>query len=428
MSTPAPGSALDDSDIDGSGLDDFALARRATPLGALIAAEIADRGRITFERFMTIALYHPEHGYYSRADLAWGRAGDYETSPEVHPVFGYLWARQVVECWERLGAPAAFDLVEPGAGSGAFAAALLDWLRERAPRCYAAARPVLLDGHPRRLAEQRAPLEARGHSARFALLEDWLGEPEPTRGVVISNELFDAFPVRLVERRDGVLREWHVVLEGVAGGVAGAADHAAGQGGTALRLELAEASTPDLAEHFAHLGMGDAAPGEGSRAEVSLSAIATMRRIAARVARGYLLTIDYGYEAERLYASWRRMGTLMAFRDHSPQPDPLVLPGETDLTAHVDLTSLAAAAAAEGFEAAPTTSQTEALIALGIGEQLEAARAAATDDLAAFAAARRAAETLLEPAGLGRIRVLAQAKDAPLDGLCCLRPLGPPAS
>ena len=403
MSTPAPGSAL----------DDFALARRATPLGALIAAEIAGRGRITFERFMTLALYHPEYGYYSRRDLAWGRAGDYETSPEVHAIFGYLWARQVVECWERLGSPAAFDLVEPGAGSGAFAAALLDWLRARAPACYAALRPTLLDGHPRRLEEQRATLAARGHSARFALLEDWLGEPEPIAGVVISNELFDAFPVHLVERRDGVLCEWHVVAGARVGD------------GAALSLELAAASTPDLAAHFGRLGLGDAAPGEACRAEVSLAALAAMRRLAARVARGYVLTIDYGYEAERLYAPWRRMGTLMAYRGHSPQPDPLALPGATDLTAHVDLTSLAAAAAAEGFAAASTVSQAEALIALGIGEQLEAARAVVGDDLAGFAAARRAADTLLEPAGLGRIRVLAQAKGAPFEGLRCLRPLGP---
>jgi SAM-dependent MidA family methyltransferase len=391
VSTPAPGPAL----------DDFALARRATPLGALIAAEIAAHGRIAFERFMALALYHPEHGYYSRPGLAWGRNGDYETSPEVHPVFGYLWARQILECWERLGKPAAFDLVEPGAGSGAFAAAMLDWLRERAPECYAAARPALLDGHPRRLDEQRATLEARGHRAEFALLADWLAEPEPIEGIVISNELFDAFPVHLVERRGDELREWYVVA-----------------GADGLALELAAASTPALAAHFARLGVR---PGDECRAEVSLAAIEAMRGIAARLARGYLLTIDYGHEAARLYAPWRRMGTLMAFRDHSPQPDPLALPGETDLTAHVDLTSLAAAASSEGFEAAPSVSQAEALVALGIGEQLEGARDGAARDLSAYASARRAVDTLLDPTGLGRIRVLAQAKGADLEGLRCLQ-------
>ncbi|MGE0135990.1 MAG: hypothetical protein AB7T16_12770, partial [Dehalococcoidia bacterium] len=55
------------------------------------------------------------------------------------------------------------------------------------------------------------------------------------------------------------------------------------------------------------------------------------------------------------------------------------------------------------------------------GEALEGARARAAEDFGAFAAARRAAETLLDPAGLGRIPVQAMAADAPLAGLRCLR-------
>ena len=382
--------------------DDFALAQAATPLAPIIDAEIAAAGgRITFARFMALALGHPEHGYYARPGLAWGRDGDYETSPEVHPVFGYLWARQVAECWERLGSPAAFDLVEPGAGSGAFMASMLDWLRARAPECHAAARVTVLDGHPRRVEEQRAALAERGHDVCAALLADWLAEPDPVEGVVISNELFDAFPVHLVERRGDELREWHVVR---------------GDGG--LALELGELSTPDLAAYFARLGVE---PGEGCRAEVSLAAVDAMRALAARVGRGYIVTIDYGYEAERLYAPWRRMGTLMAFRDHSPQPDPLAHPGRTDLTAHVDLTSLTAAAAESGLTSAPPVSQTEALIALGIGAQLDAARTRAPSDLAAYATARAGSETLLDPAGLGRVRVVVMGKGVGVDGLMCLQ-------
>ena len=381
--------------------DDFALAQGSTPLAAVIGGEIAAAGRITFERFMELALGHPQHGYYARPGLAWGRDGDYETSPEVHPIFGYLWARQIAECWERLGSPVVFDLVEPGAGSGAFMASMLDWLRARAPGCHAAARVTVLDGHLRRVEEQRAALDARGHDVRAVLLADWLAEPDPIEGIVISNELFDAFPVHLVERRGDELREWYVAR--VDGG---------------LQLELGEASTPDLAAYFARLGIE---PGDGSRAEVSLAAADAMRALASRVGRGYILTIDYGYEAERLYASWRRMGTLMAFRDHSPQPDPLAQPGLTDLTAHVDLTSLAAAAAESGFASAPPVSQTEALIALGIGEQLDAARARGASDLAAYATARAASETLLDPAGLGRVRVVVMGRGVELAGLTCLR-------
>ena len=187
-----------------------------------------------------------------------------------------------------------------------------------------------------------------------------------------------------------------------------------------LAFVLDEPSTPALATYFDRLGLQ---PGDGSRAEVSLAAPEAMRALAARLGRGYLVTIDYGYPASELYAPWRRMGTLMAFRGHSPQPNPLARPGHTDLTAHVDLTSLATAA--EDCASAPLTTQAEALVALGLGEALEAARGRLTEDFAAFANARRAADTLVDPAGLGRIRVLAQAKGAPLEALRCLeRPLG----
>ena len=384
--------------------DDFALASRATPLARVIGNEIAAAdGRITFERFMALALGHPEHGYYSREQLAWGAQGDYETSPEVHSIFGYLWAQQIAECWQRLGKPNPFPVIEPGAGSGRFAVDVHTWLRERAPECAAAMRVVLLDGSPHRLAEQRRTLEAAGLTAEHELVADWLARDSVPAGVVISNEFFDALPVHLVERRDETLHEWYV----------------AAKSGGGLTLELGPASTPQLDRTFDALGLQ---PGEGSRAEVSLAAPEVMARLSSQLDRGYLLTIDYGKEATDLYASWRRMGTLMAFQNHSPQPDPLASPGLLDLTAHVDFTTLAAAA--DGYESAPTVSQAEALVALGVGDALDASRERASADVARFTTDRRAVETLTDIAGLGRIRVLAQAKDAPLDGLLCLRPLG----
>ncbi len=386
--------------------DDFALASRSTPLERVIRDEIAAAGgRITFERFMALALGHPEHGYYARADLRWGRDGDFETSPEVHPVFGYLWARQVLECWERLGHPAAFDLVEVGGGSGAFMASMLTWLRERAGECFAATRATVLDGHPRRVEEQRDALERVGLHAEHALFEEWLERGEPVRGVVISNELFDALPVHLVQNDGGRLEELYVGIreDGVLG------------------LESGPLSSSAIASHLDVLGLG---PGAGCTGEVCLAAPALMERIARRIERGYVLTIDYGYPATELYASWRRNGTLIAFRHHSPQPNLLDAAGLTDLTAHVDFTSLAFAGERAGLEVAPLTTQARALIALGLGEAVEAARAGMAEDFRAYAAARRAADTLIEPAGLGRIRVLAMARGARLEGLRCLEGAG----
>jgi SAM-dependent MidA family methyltransferase len=383
--------------------DEFALAEAEAPaLPVVLEAIEAGGGRIPFATFMALALGHPQHGYYSRRDLRWGRDGDYETSPEVHPIFGYLWARQVLECWDRLGRPSSFALVEPGAGSGAFMAARLTWLRARAPGCFSAARPVVLDGHPYRLEQQRAALTARGFTAEHVLTEEWLAREGRVTGVVISNEFFDALPAHLVERTGNDLRELYVTRA---------------EDGT-LALAPGDLSTPAIVEYFQGLGL---LPADGARAEVGLAAVEAMRALAARMERGYILTVDYGYEARELYASWRTQGTLMAFRRHSPQPDPLDRPGLTDLTYHVDFTSLAAAA--EGFDAAPLTTQAEALTMLWLADALRAASERASENVQRYAEERRAAETLTDMSGLGRIRVLAMAKDAPLEGLRCLQPL-----
>lgn len=395
--------AMDAAADDFALADEFALATQ-TPLLPLLVDRIeAAGGRITFAEFMAQALGHPEHGYYSRPGLQWGRDGDYETSPEIHPVFGLLWGRQVLECWQRLGEPSAFALVEVGCGSGAFMRSMLTWLRARAPRCFAAVRPVMLDGHPNRLAGQQASLAAARFEVEHALASEWLARPDRVTGVVISNEFFDALPVHLVRRVGETLVEQYVSHDG-----------------DTLRFEDGPLSTPAIEAYFARLGLQ---PGDGTTAEVGLAASEAMRALAAKVERGYLLSIDYGYPARDLFASWRRQGTLMAFRRHSPQPDPLAEPGRLDLTVHVDFTSLAAAA--EGFAAAPLVSQAEALMALGLGDALRTASQRAAADAQRYAADRRAAEVLCEPEGLGRIRVLALAKDAPLDGLRCLRPVLP---
>src|SRR5271170_635537 len=79
------------------------MAPERTPLAELLLERIRASGPLTFAEFMESCLYHPEHGYYSRPEAR--RFADYYTSPDVHPVFGRLLARQLAEMWERLGRP-----------------------------------------------------------------------------------------------------------------------------------------------------------------------------------------------------------------------------------------------------------------------------------------------------------------------------------
>ena len=66
-------------------------------------------------------------------------------------------------------------------------------------------------------------------------------------------------------------------------------------------------------------------------------------------------------------------------------------------------------------------SQAEALTVLGLPEAMRAAEGRAAGDVARFGEERRAASTLTNMEGLGRIRVLALARSASLEGLSCLR-------
>ena len=79
--------------------DDLLITDTMTPLYDVICQEIENsNGQITFAKFMDLANSEPNFGYYSQQNLQWGPSGDYETSPEIHPMYGYLWAKQIFQC------------------------------------------------------------------------------------------------------------------------------------------------------------------------------------------------------------------------------------------------------------------------------------------------------------------------------------------
>jgi SAM-dependent MidA family methyltransferase len=170
---------------------------------------------------------------------------------------------------------------------------------------------------------------------------------------------------------------------------------------------VAPLSTPRIEAYFSGLGVR---PGADCAAEVNLHAIDWMTDVATRLRRGFVVTFDYGYPAEELYAPWRKDGTLLCFYRHNASSDPFARIGKQDMTSHVDFTSLTRAADAHGLEVAGFTTQSRFLASLGVGEAVEAVARESPDALEEYYARRRAVQELIDPAGLGRIRVLAQRK------------------
>ncbi|MBW7957723.1 MAG: SAM-dependent methyltransferase [Deltaproteobacteria bacterium] len=311
-----------------------------TGLAREIAAEIREKGPITFARFMEMALYLPGKGYYASDRGTWGPEGDYITSIDVSPVFARTLAKGLEEMWEALGSPAPFVFVEAGAGRGWLTRGVLESLKEISPGLSGVITPRLVE---RSGARRESPQGATWHS-------ELSGVPPFSSGCILSNELIDSFPVHRVEFSGGELREIHVGCDG--------------SGFTEVPGPL---STGELERYFIENGV---IPFEGMRTEVNLEAMRWIGEAGKLMERGFIVTIDYGHPATELYSPDRR-GSLMCHYRHTLNDNPFINVGEQDITTHADFTALARAGLRHGLEVTGFTTQKNYLIGLGILDELK---------------------------------------------------------
>ncbi len=365
-----------------------------------IVARIEREGRISFCDFMDMALYAPNIGYYTSRREKIGRSGDYVTSPEVSPIFGAMVGRQLREMWEALGQPASFDVVEAGAGTGALCREIVRWARRAAPAFHDGLRYTIAEASDALAERQREIIDSEGLAGKV----QWQDKlPREIEGCILSNELLDAMPVHRVAVEGGGLREVYVTWDG-----------------RSFREELDAPSTPAIAAYFERLGL---LPGDGCQAEVNLVALDWMRGAATVLRRGFLFAFDYGYEAPDLYARWRRHGTFLCFHRHNPSDDPYARVGRQDMTSHVDFTSIRRAGEEAGLRTEGLVPQSQFLMNLGLPDALPAIGEGETN-LEEYYIRRRAVVELVDPAGLGRIKVLVQARDVGAVELTGLRGAG----
>lgn len=368
------------------------------PLVAAIRDEIAaSGGRITFARFMDLALYHPEHGYYLGPERRPGRGGDFLTAPEATPYFGITLARQIAECWERLGRPLPFEIREYGSGIGGLAYDIIAGLSTEAPEVVEGLRYRLVEVNQHRLAQALAAFDEVGLGH--------LVHPEPPAepgtdlpsivGVALANEVADALPVHRLVMRPGGLQERFVAWND---GLVAVEDEPT--------VEAARAGEAVLAE-----GVMLA---DGDLIEVSPAAEEWFAGVGRGLERGYAIVIDYGYEATELYREHRLAGLIRGYYEHTVTDDPLIRVGEQDLTAHVDFTALRRAGESAGLTFAGLTTQGALLASLGLGDFLLQLQSDPTTTLPDYLRAQSTVMRIIDPGGLGRFRVLLMAKDAPV--------------
>lgn len=372
----------------------------------------AGGGWIGFDRYMQFLLYEPGLGYYAGGSRKFGREGDFITAPEMSPLFGRCVARQCREFLEQ----APGSIVEFGAGSGALAAQVLESLHaERAaPARYCI---VELSGELRE--RQRSTLEQRVP----ALLErvEWLDAlPQRIEGVVLANEVLDAMPVRLFRWTAGAVCERGVARAKGGSGRTGDRDvpdsaYRADRTDFA-RFEYADRpADPDFAFRVRSL-LADAWSGSDEApqdyvSEVGEQAQAWVETVGARLARGALLLLDYGFPRREFYHPQRNGGTLQCHYRHRVHGDPFVWPGLQDVTAHVDFSAVHDAALRAGLAPLGYNSQARFLLDCGL---LEAFDALASDDARTRVRQAQAVQQLLSEAEMGELfKAIAFGRDVP---------------
>jgi SAM-dependent MidA family methyltransferase len=364
----------------------------------IIKEEIRRKGRITFERYMELALYHPQHGYYSSGTASIGKAGDFYTSSQATRMYGTVMA----EAYIKLAAKSGADFVEMGAGEGLFAADFLRALARSHPVEYESCRYFIVESAGGMAAKQKEALAGFGNTVIWT--EDLNGLPD-IEGVFFSNELVDAFPFHRVKQdRDG-LSEIYVCLQRVQGEQGGQ--------GAKIAFEAGPLSTQELAEYFNRLMVTLPI---GMTTEANLKISDWLGKIGGKLKKGFVITVDYGYSAEQYYSPSKINGTAFCHYKHSINEDFFERVGEQDITAHVDFTTVSLEGKGSGLATKLFCDQGQFLM-----ETLpwfeESARRTNTS-LEELMEAGQGIKTLLHPEWLGgAFKVLVQSKECSLDGL-----------
>jgi len=367
-------------------------------LESVIIEEISQspQKRLSFKRYMELVLYHPEYGYYSSGKVKIGSRGDFFTSPSLGADFGELLAEQIYQMWELMHHPQNFTILEMGAGTGVLAEDILKYIHNHKKDLFETLTYVIVEESPGLISQQKSLLAQWCQADHKVVWKSW-GEI-PDNSLIcccFSNELVDAFPVHKVVVEAGKLQEVYVSYNKI----------------NRFYEVSGELSTTEILEYFKLVNINLLSEGypEKYHTEVNLASLNWLKVLGEKIKKGYIITIDYGYQSQKYYHPQRIKGTLQCYYKQRYHDNPYVNIGEQDLTAHVNFTALEYQGKLIGLETLSLIQQGIFLMALGAGDRLTKLNTEVTN-LSEMLKRRDALHQLINPAGLGGFWVLVQAK------------------
>lgn len=327
----------------------FQLSAAAEQIQQLLIARIVKEIRsqdaaISFSKFMQMALYTPQLGYYQNPLYTFGEKGDFITAPEMGDLFAACLAKSLMGAVADKSKP-RMNLLELGAGSGKLACDLLMHLKKQG---IVVERYNILEPSANLQKQQQQLFDQHGLSGCV----EWLDSlPQDFCGHIIANEVVDAIPCEIIRK---VGQRWHYVGVGI-------------DNEQFCWRVLDEVEAEKIPEDLKPIN--DFC--EGYTTEIRPLVPAWLAGLSSSLREGTITLFDYGYPRAELYHSQRHQGSLQCFSRHSKTSDPLRLIGLQDITAHVDFTQIAESAVACGLQVNGFTTQSGYLLANGVLELLE---------------------------------------------------------
>ncbi|MBN3859276.1 class I SAM-dependent methyltransferase [Neisseriaceae bacterium PsAf] len=352
----------------------------------VIISEIKQNdGFLPFHEYVNLVLYFPTLGYYSGNKEKIGVHGDFITAPNLHPIFAQTLARQITEILEHTEK----NIYEFGAGTGNLAADLLNFIPEHLVKNYYI---IDISNH---LSQQQLENIQNKAPKYFDKVRHLSSLPEQFNGVIIGNEILDAIPFNLIEKKDDRFFEMGVSLD---------EDKQLILSSRPLTQELL---LDEAQEYLINCP-------EPYQTELHLRQKAFIKTICQKLDTAAAIFIDYGFEDTQYYHPQRSMGTMMGHYQHHSISDPFFYPGLTDLTCHINFSTIADSIVNADADLIGYTSQGIFLMNLGIIDYLNEL----SDDTTQpdYLKAGQACQILINPQEMGEFfKVIAFGKNIDIE-------------
>lgn len=349
-------------------------------LEQLIRQKIHSHSKISFKHFMELCLYHPEFGYYSGV----APFRDYYTNVDV-PYFAEILAQILYKYWhENFNHDSDFKIIELAAGSGKLAKKIMETIKTQMPDFYERLNYIGIEKSSKRLKMCEELISLFPEKLQF--LPEFNYKENSLVGIIFSNEFFDALPVHRIFKKENQIFEIFI---------------------NENLKEIFLAPRKEVEDYLLWLGSG---PKEGCAAEAHIESREWIKKLCKSLASGFVLTIDYGFETEELYSSFRKEGTLLCHFKHQTNKNFYCRLGEQDMTCHINFSTLIKEAQHWNVKTVAFQTQSQFFIENGLEKFVK--EIPSIQEPRARLRASSSLKSLIHPEGMGgAFKVLLQKKE-----------------